>query len=291
MLAVTLPHPFRDCSQPTDRTTDRPTDTKTTASGTRTAPTWRATSPPSTPSASTTARCRPPSCPAARRRWRRGCTASRWSRWTAPPSPTWAASGVCLYRFSPLWILWLQPYYVLAAQHPQPPPATSTHQPRTLTHRPIILEPIRPPASGLTALSTLRLMPRDHGLGGLGFLLPLRLKQLKLRWVPAPRPALHPSTLPHAALAHHPSPAATNPADRTEPSPASPYTRLTSPYLPIKSPRPPFQAAARPAAGLADPRPADQHLRPHPHGAPGRRRAAGARPPGRGARERGGARG
>ena len=37
--------------------------------------------------------------------------------------------------------------------------------------------------SQLTALSTLRLMPREHGFGGLGSFLPLRLKQLKLRCV------------------------------------------------------------------------------------------------------------
>jgi hypothetical protein len=35
--------------------------------------------------------------------------------------------------------------------------------------------------SQLTALSTLRLLPRDHGVGGLDKLVPLRLKQLKLR--------------------------------------------------------------------------------------------------------------
>lgn len=33
----------------------------------------------------------------------------------------------------------------------------------------------------LTALSTLRVLPQGHGVGGLGKLLPLKLKQLKMR--------------------------------------------------------------------------------------------------------------
>jgi hypothetical protein len=38
--------------------------------------------------------------------------------------------------------------------------------------------------SQLTALSTLRLLPQGHGIGGLDKLVPLRLKQLKLRCAP-----------------------------------------------------------------------------------------------------------